>query len=224
MPTRVVLVRHAQSKFNALHIIQGQLDLETPLDAVGLAQVARGAPVCAALHKDCRVVYTSDLSRAAVTAAAIATELGVECVRDSRLRERHLGVLQGLPRSELATATPEAYRAFKSRDIDVEIPGGGESARSVDARLREFFRDVAKRHAGEKIIAVTHGGVLGRIFSGGRNEEDRSLCVVRRGVGNLAECIITVDEDGSWISDYATWASGRFLREDEERLLADDVA
>lgn len=163
MPTRVVLVRHAQSKFNALHIIQGQLDLETPLDAVGLAQVARGAPVCAALHKDCRVVYTSDFSRAAVTAAAIATELGVECVRDSRLRERHLGVLQGLPRSELATATPEAYRAFKSRDIDVEIPGGGESARSVDARLREFFRDVAKRHAGEKIIAVTHGGVLGRI-------------------------------------------------------------
>ena len=224
MPARVVLVRHAQSTFNALHLIQGQLDLETPLDDVGLAQVARGAPACAALHRDCRAVYTSDLSRAAVTASAIARELGVDCVRDARLRERHLGVLQGLPRRELAAAAPEAHRAFKSRDADVEIPGGGESARSVDARLRAFFRDVATRHAGEKIIAVTHGGVLGRVFSGGRNEEEKCLCVVRRGVGNLAECIITVNEDGSWFCDYSTWASSRFLGDDEETLRADDVA
>ena len=223
MPTRVVLVRHAQSEFNARHLIQGQLD--PPLDDVGLEQLRVGAPRAASEHSDASRVYTSDLSRASTTARAIADALNVDVIADVRLRERHLGNLQGLPRAELKDAEPSAYAAWKSRDPNQTIPGGGECGREVDERLCDFFREIFRelaRDGPQKVIAVTHGGVLGRVFSGGRNGDEKRLCGMRRGVGNLAECVVDVDIDGSWRCEYATWASGRFL--ESTALDADDVA
>lgn len=221
MSTTVVFVRHGQSVFNAEHRIQGQLDLETPLDADGVAQVARAAPVVARIHGDAVAVYSSDLTRARDTARGIADALGVDVSLDARLRERHLGDLQGLPRADLRALAPEAFVAWKSGG---KIPGGGESAAECDARLVEFFKFIASAHGdGEKVIAVTHGGVLGRLFARGANASDKRLCSMRRGVTNLGECVVHVRQGGiEWECDYAGWASGRFL-ENADALTADDA-
>ena len=228
MTVTIVFVRHGQSTFNANHLIQGQLDKETPLDDVGVEQATRASRAMATLHPDAVAVYSSDLSRAFDTASAIARELRMDVQPSPLLRERHLGVLQGLPREALARLQPEAYAAWKSRDPSIDIPGGGESSLACDARIITFMKSVvAKYPSGKKIIAVTHGGVLGRLFSRGRNAEEKRLCGMRRGVGNLAECIVCVDTSGlSWTCEYGTWASGRFLEGGHARALedADDVA
>ena len=221
--TRVVFFRHAQSEFNARHLIQGQLD--PPLDETGLEQVALAAPRAAAAHDDAVAVFSSDLRRASVTGRAIADALDLALIEDANLRERHLGDLQGLERASLATSVPSAFKVWKSRDRNAAVPGGGESSAGVDARLSAFFQTVSTgNYAGKKIIAVTHGGVLGRLFAGGANREEKRLCQMRRGVGNFAECVVDACDDGTWRCHYSGWASGRFLEDSEATLQADDVA
>jgi len=222
MPT-VVFVRHAQSEYNAARVIQGQIDC--PLDDVGRAQVARAAPVVARHHADARAVYASDLARARDTARAIARAIGTRpIIEDARVRERHLGALQGMPARDVSRAAPEARAAWKSRDMDARVPGGGETYRELDARVRSFFRSlIAEYEDGDKVICVTHGGVLGWLRRRGANGDEKKLCAMRRGVGNLAECVVRVNaaDDGAWRCAYETWACGKFL--EETALAADDV-
>ena len=222
MPT-IVFVRHAQSEYNAVGRIQGQIDC--PLDDVGRAQLIRGAPEVGRHHADARAVYASDLSRARDTARAIADVLGVEVIEDARVRERHLGALQGMSGGDAARLAPEARAAWRSRDIDARVPGGGETSRELDARVRAFFRSIVSEYEeNDKVICVTHGGVLGWLFRRGVNGDEKKLCGMRRGVGNLAECVVrvTASDDGAWRCVYETWASGKFL--EETTRVADDVA
>ena len=170
-------------------------------------------------------MFSSDLRRASVTGRAIADALDLALIEDANLRERHLGDLQGLERASLATSVPSAFKVWKSRDRNAAVPGGGESSAGVDARLSAFFQTVSTgNYAGKKIIAVTHGGVLGRLFAGGANREEKRLCQMRRGVGNFAECVVDAYDDGTWRCHYSGWASGRFLEDSEATLQADDVA
>ena len=96
--TRLVIVRHGRTGHNAAHVIQGQLDVE--LDEVGQAQAAVVAPRLAELAP--AAIVSSDLRRAADTAAAVAAVTGVQVRLDKRLRERDFGQWQGLHGTEIA--------------------------------------------------------------------------------------------------------------------------
>jgi len=82
---------------------------------------------------------------------------------DARLRERHLGVLQGLTMADFSTKYPEEARAFSSGDPDYALPGG-ESARQRFTRNIECVQELAIKHAGGTVLVVAHGGVLNSLF------------------------------------------------------------
>ncbi|MDU6251985.1 MAG: histidine phosphatase family protein, partial [Cutibacterium avidum] len=67
MTTRIVLVRHGETEFNADGRLQGQLDI--PLSSVGIAQAEAVAPVIAGM--DPVAIVSSPLVRARVTAETI---------------------------------------------------------------------------------------------------------------------------------------------------------
>ena len=218
----VVFLRHGQSEYNAKGLIQGQRNPR--LTTCGEKQALAAAPRVAEAHSSATAVVSSDLSRAHDTARAIADALGIECSTDVRLRERALGVLEGLPRRELRALEPEAFAAWMSKAPDAFVPPDGETVADVDARLRAFFIDIYRAHGGAgKVIACTHGGVLARLFSGGRNTSDRKLANGARAVGNVGECVVTVHENGTWDCAYDGWASTRFLDSNVVQA-ADDVA
>ncbi|KAK6923013.1 Histidine phosphatase superfamily, clade-1 [Dillenia turbinata] len=136
----------------------GHLDVE--LSDVGRRQAAA---VAARLSKEPKVsvVYSSDLKRALETAQTVATICGgLEVIQDPDLRERHLGDLQGLVYGELATACPEAYKVFLSNRTDQEIPGGGESLDQLYERCTSALQRTGDKHRGERVVVVTHGGVI----------------------------------------------------------------
>src|SRR4051812_33241312 len=87
---RVVLLRHGRTEWNATGRFQGQMD--SPLDGIGRAQAEAAAVAVAPMRPN--AIVTSDLSRAADTAAAVAAEAGVEpviapgCARSSSGRGR----------------------------------------------------------------------------------------------------------------------------------------
>src|ERR1700704_2099238 len=94
--SRVLLVRHGQSEWNALGKWQGQAD--PPLSDLGRAQARSAAHSLGSLD----AIYASDLQRAMETAAIIANALGIgPVVVDPDLRERNAGEWSGLTRAEI---------------------------------------------------------------------------------------------------------------------------
>ncbi|CAH8319930.1 unnamed protein product [Eruca vesicaria subsp. sativa] len=110
-------------------------------------------------------IYSSDLKRAKDTALKIAETCFCSKVTEvPELKERHVGSLQGLYWKEGAEKEPEAYSAFFSSQNDLEIPGGGESFDQLCERSMNALKQIAKKHKGERVIVVTHGGVLRAIY------------------------------------------------------------
>jgi len=107
-----VLWRHGQTVWNAERRFQGQSDI--PLDATGQAQAERAARLLAALRPD--LIVSSDLSRAAQTAAPLARLTGLDITLDKDLRERHGGRWEGLTDTEIRTQYPAEHAAWNPPD------------------------------------------------------------------------------------------------------------
>ncbi len=158
--TELVLIRHGVTAWNRERRFQGRIDVA--LDPEGLAQAALTARRMAAVPV--AAVYASDLSRAQQTALPIAQAHGLPLQIESGLRERDFGGFEGLTQDELLHRHPEAFRRWRARDPDFELPGGGETLRVFHARVLRAIETLARRHAGRTIVAVTHGGVLDCVY------------------------------------------------------------
>jgi 2,3-bisphosphoglycerate-dependent phosphoglycerate mutase len=157
--TQFIIVRHGQTQWNYRGIRQGHLDSD--LTARGIAQAKALGIRLAREHFT--TLYSSDLGRAVHTARIIAASTGHEIVTDARLRERHLGVFQGLDGDQIRAKYPEQYRLHRTVGPDYVIPEG-ESVRQQVARNVAYLTQIAPKHLGETIVVVTHGGVLSGLF------------------------------------------------------------
>jgi probable phosphoglycerate mutase len=155
----VILVRHGQTEWNDGARFQGHLD--SPLTKAGLLQAESIGRRIA--KERIAAVYSSDLGRALQTAELIAAPCELAVVTNDRLRERGLGVFQGLSRDEIALRFPEEAKRYYSRDPHYAVPGG-ESAMGRFLLALGFLDEIAERHKGETIVAVTHGGVVQGMF------------------------------------------------------------
>lgn len=158
-PTVLFAVRHGETEWNLIERQQGHLD--SPLTGHGIKQAHALANGLA--DRGIEVLYSSDLGRALQTATIIADKLGLMIHQDQRLRERHLGTMQGFTRQEHAERYPEDAAAFSAGDPDFVIPGG-ESIRQQYERSVRCAEDLATRHPGQRVLVVAHGGVLTSFF------------------------------------------------------------
>src|ERR1700694_3991939 len=157
--TRLCVVRHGETAWNAEGRVQGQLDV--PLNQTGLAQASA---LARALSRDSfSAIYSSDLGRARQTAQPVADLLKQQIVLDRRLRERHYGVFQGMTYAEAKENIPEGYARFKARDPAYDFENG-EPLAAFHGRALAFARLLHEGHKGESILVVTHGGVLEMIY------------------------------------------------------------
>lgn len=158
--TRILLVRHGESTWNADGRWQGQAD--PPLSERGRAQAAAAAAAIGSVD----AIVTSDLQRAADTGAILARALGVDHVAtDPGLRERDAGSLSGLTRPEihhrfpgLLPDDPAGYRA--GPDGHPRWPEDWESDPSVLERVEVALAAIGRLVPDGDVVAVTHGGVI----------------------------------------------------------------
>ena len=123
---RVVLWRHGRTEWNNQKRFQGHLDV--PLDAVGHQQAVTAARALATLRPD-RIV-TSDPSRAAQTAAALAAVTGVTVVEDAGLREAHAGDWQGRTHAEIRALDPQRLQVLMLCSLDSMCKTNGTSMKN----------------------------------------------------------------------------------------------
>lgn len=159
MTTRLCIVRHGETAWNAEHRVQGQLDV--PLNAIGQAQAQAAAKVLSGERFD--AVYSSDLSRARQTAAPAAKLLSMEIAVDQALRERHYGIFERLTYAEVKTRYPEDYARFEARDPEYAFRTG-ESLKDFSARSISVITKIVNQNRDRSILVFTHGGVLDKLY------------------------------------------------------------
>ncbi len=149
------LVRHAQSVWNEVGLVQGQ----RPAPGLTTAGISQARVLAHALaDSGATVVLSSDLRRAVETAKPIANRLGVVTRTDHRLRERNFGSLEGGPSSALVPSVT-GYDAGAVVDLEARAPGG-ESLADVYARVSGWLAEVRATPPAVVFVAVTHGGLL----------------------------------------------------------------
>ena len=150
--TRVLLVRHGQSTWNAEGRWQGWAD--APLSEIGEEQ-ARAA----ARHlPDVEAVVSSDLVRAKRTAQLLSSGRGLGRMRVYRgLRERNVGDFEGLTNPEIAERFPHLLGQDRTKPLDIP---GGEPIPSLIARAIAALARVAAAHPEKAVLAVSHGGLI----------------------------------------------------------------
>jgi len=170
--TRVLVLRHGQSEWNAVRRWQGQADIA--LTDLGLEQARRAADKLGSFA----AIASSDLERARMTAEIIAGSLGISTLpADPRFRETHVGEWEGLTAAEIETRWPGYLDSHRR-------PPGFEPDASIVVRVRGALGDLARAFPGEEVLCVAHGGVM-RVMR-------RHLGVPDRKIPNLGGCHFTV--------------------------------
>ena len=153
--TRVLLVRHGQSQGNAERRFGGHSP--TPLSELGHRQAAATARALAS--ERLTALYSSDLLRAVQTAEPLARATGLEIRKTAALRERSVGLMEGLTFEEAAAAHPEEYAALLRRDFE-HVLAGGESYRQLLDRAAAGLDRAVELHRGGTVALFSHIGTI----------------------------------------------------------------
>ena len=140
--TRLLLVRHGETDWNAAGRLQGQTD--RPLSDFGRRQARQLAEELA--DEGLEAIYSSDLSRARETAEIVSERLGLPVVLDADLREKDWGTWEGLTAVE--------------RD---RVDFLGESTEEHQERILRALRRIAEQYPDARVLVVTHGGSMRRV-------------------------------------------------------------
>jgi probable phosphoglycerate mutase len=150
--THFALIRHAETEWNREKRIQGQHD--APLTLEGRRQAEEWGRALSRYQLDHLV--SSDLGRARLTATLMNRQLGLAATVEPRLREQDWGQWSGLRLSDLEDDEIKAQEALGWHFR----PQAGESRLEVLERSWQALVDIAHHLRGERVVVVTHGGVI----------------------------------------------------------------
>ncbi len=150
-PTRLLLLRHAQTEYSAQRRYSSRRDL--PLTELGERQAAAAATRLSSTTGVAAVI-TSPTLRANQTAKPVADALGVPLVVHDGLIETDFGAWEGLTFTEARDRDPDLHTRWIT-DTSVSPPGG-ESMDAVHHRVRQTRDQLITKHGAATLILVTH--------------------------------------------------------------------
>ncbi|WP_439888063.1 alpha-ribazole phosphatase family protein [Pseudomonas sp. MBLB4123] len=104
-------------------------------------------------------LISSPLQRCARFAAELAAQRGLPLSLEPDLQELHFGAWEGRSAAELMATDAEALGRFWTDPYGCPPPGG-ETMADFEARVLGALRRLQQRHAGERLLLVSHGGVM----------------------------------------------------------------
>jgi broad specificity phosphatase PhoE len=189
--TDLLVIRHGQSEWNAIGRWQGHAD--PVLSELGRRQAYVAAGSIGAVDG----IVSSDLSRAAETAAIIAQQLGIGPVMvDERLRERDVGEWSGLTRAEIDKGWPGWLEEGRR-------PDGFEDVEPVLERVLAAFETIRATTTGGSFLVVTHGGVIRGLAKSHGLADDP--------IANLAGLTVRVTAAGTTIGERVSLLDGQMV-------------
>jgi broad specificity phosphatase PhoE len=161
MERLIIFFRHGQTDWNLNKRFQGQSNVL--LNDKGRKQAEALAKYLENYKLD--VIYTSDLDRAIETATIVNKYHNVPLVKDQRLREAHLGDLEGLILHEAEEKFgKDSIERWKSNDTEDFCFPNGETKKQVLTRVKAFLELMYLKNQNYHRIAIsTHGAVIHKL-------------------------------------------------------------
>jgi len=168
----LVLVRHGESVGNiadreaiaakAHHLDLEERDADVVLSEEGEKQADALGEHIASLPEDERptIVVSSPYQRARSTAERALADLGLDVVIDERIRERELGIFDGITWYGIEASRPEESARRARVGKFYYRPPGGESWADVILRVRSILVELQERFAGERVWLFSHEAVI----------------------------------------------------------------
>ena len=153
--THLIFVRHGETDHNVHKRFQGHTDISLNARGVAMAEAARN--MLAEVRFS--TILTSDLKRAAQTAEIIAQGHQEKVIQDPVLREMNFGDWEGLTYQEIEKQFPQALKAWQE-DMNTTPPPNGETLHQFTERIKTLFEDILGGCFTDKVLVVSHGGVL----------------------------------------------------------------
>ena len=154
MPTRVWLLRHAESaKPTVFHGAESDIGLSER----GQRRADALAPVLTALAPD--AIVSSGMRRALLTASPIARACGLTVQVEPDLHERRVGLLSGTPTAPEGTLWRETIARWQAGELEFTTEGA-ESFSDLQRRILPAWDRITTEHAGRKLIVIAHGVVI----------------------------------------------------------------
>lgn len=191
--TRVYLVRHGETEWNAIGRWQGFSDV--PLNDVGRIQAELVAQRMQHERHVFDAIYSSDLVRAWDTATVIGDLLGVAPIAAAGLREIDIGWWGGLTRAEIESRDAD----FLDRvDGGEDLPrGGAETMTDLHRRSSAALEQIAATYPDGTVLLVTHGGTIRALLEHARTNGNVAWpWSPSHSIGNTAISIIERDATG----------------------------
>ena len=159
LPMRVLLVRHASAWKNVPAAQRPRPMSSAELDSLTPQGLARAEAIGREIAgKEVAAVYTSPAQRAQQTAAAIAQSLGL----GAPITEEAFRPLDTGSDSRAASGTVRMKSWKNGRD---PRPPSGESLGDGQTRASNALAGLAKQHAGQTIVVVTHGEIASSLIT-----------------------------------------------------------
>jgi broad specificity phosphatase PhoE len=155
----IYYIRHGETEWNAEGRLQGTRDI--PLNDLGRKQATHAGNILADLFaRDGRseaspAFVASPLGRARLTMELVRATLRLtpdDYAVDDRLREIGYGDWEGWTLAQMQASDPEVF-ARRQADKWTVPPPGGESYASVQARVNDWYNQLAA-----DTVTVAHGG------------------------------------------------------------------
>ncbi|HSJ58317.1 MAG TPA: histidine phosphatase family protein, partial [Anaerolineae bacterium] len=154
--TTLYVVRHGETEWNALDILQGHLN--SPLTERGREQARLLGERFR--HVDIDAVFSSDLVRAQRTAEIAFLERELAAVTSDLLRERNWGEWDGRPadmfREEARALIEEYQQLTREEQWGFKYSDHVESYEEIFGRFMAFLREVAIAYPGRSIVVISH--------------------------------------------------------------------
>jgi len=157
---KLLLTRHGQTDWNIAGRYQGHSDI--PLNQMGQSQAAKIAQRLS--QETIHAIYTSDLSRAAHTAQAIADFHQLEIKKDLRWRELSFGDWEGMTYKEMSTHSPDLFSKWMLDSMNISTPNG-ETLAQLAERAKAALDEIKRIHKDQTVLVVSHSGAIQSLLS-----------------------------------------------------------
>lgn len=188
MSTKLLLVRHGETEWNALGKFQGCKDIALSAEGIYQAKLLKEK-----FEHSFDCIYTSPLKRALDTANVICSDINIKPEIENSLREINFGEWEGLSLKEIRELYPENFIKWKTDEVTAPLCGGDLSLKMASIRAKEAILRIVNENKNKKIMIVCHGGI---IKAGLVGLFDWKMTMYHKIVlGNTAVCELSFDDD-----------------------------
>ena len=153
--SKLLLVRHGRTKLHHDERFWGKTDVE--LSDIGIKQAEKLRDRLA--KEKITAIYSSELSRARLTAETIAASHKMDVQICPELNECNFGYVEGLTFTEIQQLHPQLAKTLSGFDTLAQFPGG-ESFSDLDRRVQSFLKRLKEHKDKDTVLIVAHGGTL----------------------------------------------------------------